>query len=275
MKEATVFYADALGFARMASAPGAASALDALGDMARIFSDLHALAPWIGHARWRGRYGLSDSVFLVADDPVDACAGAAEILFNLAYYNCRAPSSVLMRGALAFGEAKQAPPIFPATATANLVGEAVVRAVRLEQTSGIKGPRLLVSPEIVGLLEARTPRAPLRWLLDAPEGAPAEILWLLPPDPKDVDPLLIADVARAAVDLFLGNACDKEALPHYIGYLDLLDRSLRRLRDTDRARAEVPIRSAEFQRAISVLESMPSTPASLLPRLRELSSASK
>src|SRR5436305_13092910 len=121
----TVLFADVLGFGNLARAPGATGAKDALSDVAYLLATDDELVQFLRQPVWKERYGLSDSIFLVAEDPVSACAAGAELLFDLAYINHSAETPVLIRGALAQGEADQVKPIFPESAKFNLVGEAV------------------------------------------------------------------------------------------------------------------------------------------------------
>ena len=237
-----VFFADILGFSTMASAPGAVRARDALADVARLFKD----DPLAGLLKgsWERRYGLSDSLVLLGKDPARAAAEAAQFCFSLAFYNSASQrGAVLVRGALTFGEVAEVEPLFPETGRANLVGEAIVRAVGLEK-SGAKGPRLVVSEEVARRLDT--------WLLDRDAGA-AELLWLLPPEPHKADPGMIGEVARAAVTLFLHHEGGR-AGEHYLGYLDLVLRSLLRLRQRHRTVAERAIARAGLARAIPLLE---------------------
>ena len=85
-----VFFADVLGFSALSRVANATPAVDALSDLASIFSTQSSVARYLQAPAWRRRYGLSDSIFLVADDPMEACAAAAEIFFNLAFYNSQA-----------------------------------------------------------------------------------------------------------------------------------------------------------------------------------------
>ncbi len=64
MKE-TVFFADVLGFSSRARLARAASAIEALSDVAHILSKDHAVARYLQLPVWRQRYALSDSIFLV------------------------------------------------------------------------------------------------------------------------------------------------------------------------------------------------------------------
>jgi hypothetical protein len=255
----TVFFADVLGFSEMASAPGAQPAVDALADLARLFSRdplARYLAPSAG---WSGRYGLSDSMFLVAEDPAAACAAAAEFCFNLAFYNSGLPSAVLVRGAIASGEVHVAPPLFPETGRANLVGDAVVRAVLLEK-SGARGPRLLVSEEVAEAVRG----AQVGWLLE-PLGAAEELLWPLPPDPAAADGDMIAAVAQAAVGLFERHTGAPRVAAHYVGYIDLVTRALLRLKARNATAAETALRDSGLERVREKLEDR-----SIVARLEEL-----
>lgn len=88
---------------------------------------------------------------------------------------------LLVRGALAEGEVRHVKGIFlKSNDPANLVGQGVVDAVVLEQSSGLKGPRILIAEQLAREL----PQAFADWLL-RPTSAPGvcEVLWLLPPDP--------------------------------------------------------------------------------------------
>ena len=223
-----VFYADLLGFANLTTA-GPGPAVDALSDLAAIFSHASDLASFLQAPTWTRRYGLSDSIFLVSDDPGQACAAAAEIFCNLAFYGGANGNSPLLRGAIAHGEIEEIGPLFPETASYNLVGEAVVRAVRLEQ-SGAKGPRLLLAPEVRDALQAGAPSGP-SWLLDS-DGSIDELLWMLPPEPRDLEPLTIADVARAAANVLQrasAGSSAASAVAHALAYVDLTARALHRL----------------------------------------------
>ena len=79
-----VFFADVLGFSSLARRPGAAGAVDALSDLATVLSSNDEIARLVRSDVWMERYGLSDSIFLVAEDPRAACAAAVELFFNLA-----------------------------------------------------------------------------------------------------------------------------------------------------------------------------------------------
>jgi hypothetical protein len=248
---AVLFFADVLGFSTLSRVANATPAIDALSDLASIFSAQSSVARYLQAPAWRRRYGLSDSVFLVADDPTEACAAAAEIFFNLAFYNSQAADAVLLRGAITMGDIREIGPLFPETAGANLVGEAVVRAVQLEKC-GAKGPRLLVSDEIVGALPAEF----ASWMLDRTAEGPAELLWLLAPDPKVTEPLMVADVCRAATQLLLSRSQDTEAAPHVVAYLDLLARALERLRQRDASAAETTLAAVDFRAVRPILQSL-------------------
>ena len=203
--KATIFYTDILGFSAAAARPGARRAVSHLSDVAHILSTEDSLAKYLQREVWSARYGLSDSIFLVARDPVGACRAAAEFFFNLAFYNATQDVPVLMRGSITFGEVRKTAPLFPETGKGNLVGEAVVRAVQLER-SGPKGPRLLVSREVAEIIRKE---ASLKQLLYA-EAETRELLWLLSAD----EGLLIGDVAGAACRLFLKARPASTAFPH-------------------------------------------------------------
>jgi hypothetical protein len=247
----TVFFADVLGFSALSRVANATRAIDALSDLASIFSTQSSIARYLQASAWRRRYALSDSLFLVADGPVEACGAAAEVFFNLAFYNSKADVPVLLRGAITMGDVREIGALFPETASANLVGEAVVRAVRLERC-GAKGPRLLVSDEVVGALPAEF----TAWMLDRTAEGPAELLWLLAPDPKGTEPLMVGDVCRAATRLLLTQSQDAEAAPHLVAYLDLLARALKRLRQRDVNAAETALAMVDFDAVRPILQSL-------------------
>lgn len=235
---ATVFFADVLGFSVMATrSPGDAER--ALDDVALLFSHHDEITKYLqSGSPWQARYGLSDSIFLIAADPVAAAAAAAQFFFRLAYLNSSVPEQrVLMRGALAAGEVRELGPIFAETATGNVVGAAVVKAAVLEK-SGAKGPRLLVD-EIVADAVRKSKYA---WLLDDRE-ATTELLWLLPPDPSDFDLTHVRAVCVAASDAFL--SAPAEVAEHYVAYVDLVLRSLLRLKEKDGGAASVLARAMD------------------------------
>jgi hypothetical protein len=220
-----VFFADVLGFATL-SKSDAGSAERALDDVALLFSDQDEITRLLQvGSPWTARYGLSDSIFLIADDDAAAAAAAAQFFFRLAFLNASVHERVLMRGALARGEVRKRGPIFPESAHGNVVGEAVVKAAMLEK-SGAKGPRLLLDDSVASKLAGSA----VEWLLDDTEG-PKELLWTLPPDPSDRDISHLRPVVEAAVDAFL-SAPEKEA-EHYVAYIDLVLRALARLRTVD------------------------------------------
>jgi class 3 adenylate cyclase len=246
--KAALLYADILGFSTTAARPGARRAVEQLSDVAHLLSTEDSLARYLQRPVWRARYGLSDSIFLVGDRPVEACAAAAEFFFNLAFYNASQAVPVLMRGAITFGEVRQTRAIFPGTALKNLVGEAVVRAVRLER-SGAKGPRLLVSGEVARYLK----ESKLKPLLDEAREGAGELLWLLPPDISDANGLLVGDIAAGAVRLALSARRSSAAFEHYLAYMDLCLRSLLRLRRHLPEEADVAIRKAAIKKRRAAL----------------------
>jgi hypothetical protein len=230
-----VFFADVLGFAAL-SLTDAGSAERALDDVALLFSNQDEITRLLQVGNpWTARYGLSDSIFLVAENDVAAAAAAARFFFQLAYLNASVRERVLMRGALARGEVRKRGPIFRESATGNVVGEAVVKAAMLEK-SGAKGPRLLVDDAVAAQLSVSS----VAWLLDDTEG-PKELLWILPPDPNDVDISHLRPVVEAAADAFL-SAPDNVA-EHYVAYIDLVLRALVRLRTVDSNMAAALVQS--------------------------------
>jgi hypothetical protein len=252
---AIVFFADVLGFSALSRVANATGAIDALTDLATILSTQNSVARYLQAAAWRRRYGLSDSIFLVADDPTAACAAAAEIFFNLAFYNSQAEDTVLLRGAITMGDAREIGPLFPETASASLVGEAVVQAVQLEK-SGVKGPRLLVADGVVGALSAEF----TSWMLDRTTEGPVELFWPLTPDPKTSEPLMIADVCQAATRLLLRQWQDADAAPHLVAYVDLLARALERLGQRDAKGTETILAMVDFRVVRPILQSLLTRP---------------
>lgn len=264
-----LFFADVLGFSALASAPQASGAADALADIAHLFSS-DELVRFLGPAPWKERYGLSDSLLLVAEDPIAAGATAAELFFNLAYMNHSAPAPVLLRGALTIGEAHQVRPLFPETATANLIGEAVVRAARLEK-EGPKGPRLLLAPEAAEAWKI-APR-PADWLLDCTADGQAELLWLLPPEPERANGLLIGEVCEMVFRLTREHGAHPRFGYHYLGFLDLAMRSLQRLLDMRPEEGQAALAISGLQDSRAELERVmfrASPQAALLGQLRDL-----
>ena len=240
---AALFYADILGFAELAIRPRARGALEQLSDVAHLLSTEDSLAKYLQRPVWRRRYGLSDSIFLVGDDVIEASAAAAAFFFNLAFYNATLNLPTLMRGAITFGEVRQTRGIFPETGKENVVGEAVVRAVQLER-SGAKGPRLLISPEVAHALK----KSKLNSLLDTPRKGVCELLWLLPPEISLTGGLLMGDVVDAALRLALNPTAGREAAPHYVAYLDLAIRSLLRLKRYSPEAAAVALKKESIEK---------------------------
>jgi hypothetical protein len=228
MARETVFYFDVLGFRQLAS--GVAGAVDALSDLATLLQH-DRLFP--GARKWSHRYALSDSVFLTHPDPTTAIEHASDLIFNLFQLTRHRP--ILIRGGIAYGQVRHLKGIFLATrAPANLVGPAVVDAVMLEQSSGLKGPRILLSERL-----AQTAAAALReWLL-RPTSAPGvwEVLWLLPSRPSEVADYEreMVNICKTALELFpLGG--HPTAGAHYREFLMLVARALERLRQFTRDR---------------------------------------
>lgn len=180
MGQETVFYFDILGF-RQKAGGRAEDAVDALTDLTTLLG-----TPAIAHLMgpWGGRYALSDSVFLTHESPETAVRQAATLVFNLVNMTLTQDEPLLVRGALAQGEVRHVKGIFlKGPEPANLVGQAVVDAVALEEGSGLKGPRILLSEELARSL----PLSLAAWLL-RPTSAPGvwEVLWPLPIEPQGV-----------------------------------------------------------------------------------------
>ena len=114
----------------MALAPGAPRAVDALADLAHLLSSDDDLIAFLQSPVWVERYGLSDSIFLVADDPVAGSAAAAQFFFDLAYVKHQSDRLVLLRGGLAQGEALKVGPLFPESGSANGGSSIGVRTTR-------------------------------------------------------------------------------------------------------------------------------------------------
>ncbi len=241
-----VFFADVLGFSGLARRPGAVGAVDALSDLATVLSSKGEIARLVRSDVWMERYGLSDSIFLVAEDVRTACAAAVELFFNLAYIHIDSSSPVLLRGAITTGEVRRTEPLFPESATANLVGKAVVEAVTLEG-SGAKGPRLLLSEAVAETLEAGRHGGEDHWPLCRTADAVAELLWLLPAGPPhqtvQVNGTMIGELCGAVTGLLLEYGLDPRIGAHYRAYFSLAWRSLLRLEE------EAP---DEFRRAVQV-----------------------
>ena len=248
MESRAVFFADVLGFGSLAVRPGAEGAVDALSEVATVLSSENEIARLIRSDVWSERYGLSDSIFLVAEELGAACAAAAEIFFNLAYINLGSAKPVLLRGAISMGEVRKTDPLFPESASANLVGGAVVEAVALE-SSGVKGPRLLVSQSVAEALESD--RETSFWPLDRTENGLGEILWLLPaspsPDQAKANGTMIGELIAAVSELFLRHGLDPRIGPHYAAYLRMALRSLRRLEDYSREQARRALEAAALE----------------------------
>jgi len=221
--DSLVFFADVLGFSELSRQGASSGAARALDDIALLFSDHQEIAQHLNAGSpWTERYGLSDSIVLLALDPVAAVTAASEFFFDLAWLNVATPEQrVLMRGSITRGDVKKVPPIFKETGTANVIGEAVVRAVLMEK-SGAKGPRLLIDDGVAHAIAD----APCAWLIDRAESIP-EVLWLLPVDPTG-DLFRLRAIAEGIVRSFL--AAEGAAAIHYVAYVDLLIRSLTRLR---------------------------------------------
>jgi hypothetical protein len=230
MPSGAIFYADILGFADKAAA--GESALDALSDLALILSDRDEISKLLQEgAPWKERLGLSDSIFLVADDAVAAARAAAELFYQLAYLNASRPqNAVLLRGAIATGEYEVLPAIFAESATKNLVGAGVVAAVRLE-SSGVKGPRLLLDEASAALIKSSGLAYALR------SADVAEMLWPIIDMADGIDLANLRPVFRGACNVIL-EGLRTEAADHFVAYAELIGLCLDRLADRDAAMAK-------------------------------------
>ena len=270
MNEEAVFYFDVLGFQARA-AGSAASAIDALSALAQILGtpQLTALT-----GQWAYRYSLSDSVFLTAADPLSAAKQAGALVFSLVHFTGTDDEPVLVRGALAFGPVRHLRGIFLTTSeAANLVGPAVVDAVRLEQI-GLRGPRIIIPESLVAILAARDSEF-VKWTL-RPTALPGvwEVLWLLPAHPKDLkdEELSLMDVSGLAVQLFKKHEGHPAYGTHYREFLLLAARSVARaLRYVERHEAAltIPIPSLLPAREIAeACESMSGLPIDFTMEVR-------
>ena len=250
----TVLFADILGFGARSRSPDAEGAVDALTDLAAVLSDREGPARYLNRgAPWDRRHALSDSLLLTAPDTGAAVRAAVELFFNLAYYNAGQAIPVMIRGALAHGPVRELPPLFPESARGNLAGSAVVEAVDLEKRGG-RGPRLFVTSPVADRLAG----SEVAWLLDRAGPGSLELLWVLPADPREVpahQPLAI-DVGRAAVDYFLDQSGDPDAGPHALAYLDLVARTVARLREVDAGAAGHLLAAIGLDRTGPVLDGL-------------------
>ncbi len=262
MDHGVVVFADVLGFGRL-SETVPAGAEDSLAAIASLLSRTDVLGDVLNRQRWAARYGLSDSLFLVATDAGEAVAAAAELFFNLAYVTHGGPTPVLIRGGIAAGEILQVGPLFPESAMANLVGPAVVQAVGLEKTS-LKGPRLFITSALAVEIERRG--SGLGWLLDH-QGSTWEILWPLPPQPDAANGRLIGELCDKALGLVERNAGNPDAGKHYLGYLDLTIRSLSRLLATRREQAMIAIDASRLKQRANLLEALLMSPELALAKM--------
>ena len=226
MSTGAIFFADILGFGAMARTKGAGDAVDALSDVATVLVENGEITRFLGLERWHCRYGLSDSLFLVADTVSAACRGAAELYFNLAYLNCGVDTVVILRGGIAVGEYLETAALFAETGKGNLVGAAVVEAVRLEGDP-LKGPHIFLTD--AAATEVERGGDEVAWIVDRGAPGPPRLLWLLPTRLHDANGLLIGDVCRAGLNAFERYASDERAGRHYAGYVSLITRSLVKL----------------------------------------------
>lgn len=224
----TVLYFDGLGFRPMAGG-AARAAVDALSALAELLR-----SPTIAQQteQWSHRYALSDSVFLTHPDPVQALRQAGDLVFNLVNLNLTKDDPVLVRGVPAHGEVRHLKGVFLVSEEpANLVGDAVVEAVTLEHTTGLRGPRILLSERLVHAIAA-TDRALVDWQL-RPTAAPGvwEVPWLLSSNPADFaqDELAVKDLCDLALQLLQTKGGHPEYGAHYGEFALLAGRCMERV----------------------------------------------
>jgi len=222
-----VFYFDVLGFRHMAGKT-AQAAVDALSALAEV---LHNLAITRQTAPWSHRYSLGDSVFLTHPDLGQALRLARDLVCNLVHSDVTKHDPLLVRGALAWGAVHHVKGIFlTSDEPANLVGKPVVEAVMLEQRSGLKGPRILLSEQLAQTIAAAD-HALADWQL-RPTFAPGvwEVLWLLPSDPAEFarEERTIRDVCQLALSLLKTRGRHPEYGAHYRAFVLLAARCIER-----------------------------------------------
>jgi len=222
----TVFYFDFLGFSAMSLGDGAA-AVDVLSDLAAVLQS-KAISQQV--QRWRHRYALSDSVFLTHPDPVEALKLGAELVQNLVLY--RKADPILVRGAFSYGEVHHLHGIFLAQPDGNLAGEAVVAAVRMEQTEHLKGPRIFIGDDLKRAIEQQD-RLLAQWLLRPTTLAGIwEVLWLLPthPDQFGAVETFVENLCTTATMMLQAHGGDATFGSHYREFALLAGRSIERLK---------------------------------------------
>ena len=228
--EETVFFLDLLGFRSMAEGDGR-SAVEALTAVAEVFgrdSPLHEIG------EWSHRYALSDSVFLTHPRPASAVAWAAETARMLLTASAGG-EPVLIRGGMAHGAVQHLVSVFgQSQEPANLLGEAVVRAVGLESNPSEKGPRILVDERLA--TEVNDSHSAVgRWLLHptASSGV-SEILWPLPESPDDLGDdtwSYLEWLTGCSLALFETRGGHARYGAHYRGFTRTVTQSLLRIAD--------------------------------------------
>lgn len=158
--------------------------------------------------------------------------------------------------------------VFLASEPGNLVGHAVVEAVMLEQASGLKGPRILLSERL-----ARATESSLRdWLL-RPTSAPRvwEVLWPLPSTPADSSEYeaSLQRLCEMALRL-LALGGDAAFGAHYREFILLATRSIARLKDfvqAGRAQARQPSPRSSRKREFAACSTpRAASPTTMWPR---------
>jgi hypothetical protein len=163
---------------------------------------------------------------------VFALKQARELVFNLVCLNVTRAEPVLVRGALACGEIHHVKGIFlTSDEPANLVGEPVVEAVMLEHGLGLKGPRILLSEDLVQTITAAD-RLLAEWQL-RPTSTPGvwEVLWLLPSSPAELlhEEPAVRDVCRLALSLLKIRGGHPEYGAQYRAFVILTARCIERV----------------------------------------------
>ena len=231
MPKEAVAYLDVLGFSNI-SVSNPERAIAVLDELSLQLADPVQNRQY----GWTARYALSDSIFLTQPNLSMALRTLRNHVFNLVTMTCGLDPTtgdpgdpVLPRGALAFGEVRHVASVFLPTKTpANLVGPAVVEAVTLEKTPGLKGPRLVVPDSVVTQLKVTEPQL-VDWILRRFTPDIWEVLWPLPLDPAafEQDETWLRQLATASLRLCERYGTSKYGV-HYREFLLLIARSVQR-----------------------------------------------
>lgn len=133
-------------------------------------------------------------------------------------------------------------------------------------------PRLLLDEDTAKIWESS--EQPANWLLSRSDKGQAELLWLLPPKPEDANGQLIGEVCATALRLIRDHAGDPRFGHHYLGYLDLVTRSLQILLEKRSEEGSIALKVSELRTQAAALQqsllSRMSLEAILLTRLQDL-----